>query len=539
MIRRASLVLLAAAAVLPACGDSDPFWHPQLFVPPDPPVALSRASNRTDFTANCDRVAASGTNYRSSEVEPQIAVNPTNPLNFVGTWQQDRWSNGGARGLLVGFTLDAGQTWTIRRAPFSRCTGGNLANDGDYTRATDPWITFGPTGVAYWMAMSITGPLSGMKVSRSTNGGATWDAPISLIDSGTPFFNDKNAITADPTNASYVYAVWDQLDSSTNTGPAVFTRTTDGGNTWEAPREIWDPGFGAQTVGNLVAVLPGGTVLNLFTEIHFDSAQPDGATLRVMRSTDRGATWSAPISIADMLSVGTSDPERGIDVRSGGILGSIAIGPGPLDVWVTWQDSRFWGVGGFGDSIVLAHSGDGGLTWGAPILVPEDPQVQAFTPTVHVAADGTIGLTYYDFRDDVPGDDYLLTSYWLATSDDGVNWTERLVSGPFDLAIAPDALGLFLGDYEGLASAGTNFVPFFAQTVPDLGNRTNIYSVVLPTVPPPSAKAARPTYRAYSGPAMEITAEHWERVRASVEKRRKHFPDNTQPWFLPQYLRLG
>src|SRR5437867_4161758 len=37
-----------------------------------------------------------GTNYPNSEVEPRIAVNPTNANNAVGIWQQDRWSNNGS-----------------------------------------------------------------------------------------------------------------------------------------------------------------------------------------------------------------------------------------------------------------------------------------------------------------------------------------------------------------------------------------------------------------------------------------------------------
>jgi len=44
-------------------------------------------------------VGGPGTNYVNSEVEPFVAVNPTNPSNIVGVFQQDRWSNGGARGL--------------------------------------------------------------------------------------------------------------------------------------------------------------------------------------------------------------------------------------------------------------------------------------------------------------------------------------------------------------------------------------------------------------------------------------------------------
>ena len=62
--------------------------------------------------------------------------------NLIGVWQQDRWSNGGARGLRTAYSIDGGVTWGTAQAKFSRCTGGNAANGGDYARASDPWVTF-------------------------------------------------------------------------------------------------------------------------------------------------------------------------------------------------------------------------------------------------------------------------------------------------------------------------------------------------------------------------------------------------------------
>src|SRR5262245_2725169 len=44
----------------------------------------------------------------NSEVEPQIAVDPTHPSYAVAIWQQDRFFKvGGARALLVSVTTDA------------------------------------------------------------------------------------------------------------------------------------------------------------------------------------------------------------------------------------------------------------------------------------------------------------------------------------------------------------------------------------------------------------------------------------------------
>jgi hypothetical protein len=535
--RRAGLLGAAAAALAGCSGDLD-FLESGLFQPPPPPVALVQVSGLTSLANGCDLVNSPGTNYASSEVEPFLAINPADPDNFVGTWQQDRWSNGGARGDVAGVSFDGGQTWETRTAPFSRCTGGNSLNGGDYARATDPWVSFGPSGIAYWMAMSISGPVSAMLVSRSTDGGDTWEAPITLINSDDPFFNDKNSLTADPTDADYAYATWDRLDATIDGGPAWLARTTDGGATWEPASLVYNPGSGSQTIGNIVAVLPDGTLLLLFTEIQF-AVPPVTAFLRVLRSTDKGVTWSAPITIDEMFSVGTQDPDTGQQVRSGGILGSISVAPNG-DVWVAWQDSRpfCFACTGLVDRIIIARSTDGGLTWDDPLPVaPPNAFVAQFTPSVHVAADGTVGVTYYDLRDDVSGDGHLLTSYFLATSTDGATWTERLISGPFDLGIAPDALGLFVGDYEGLASSGNNFVPFFAQTVPDLDDRTNVFSVVLPTTASPLAKAALPVHRAQPLPPPVVSPEWRTRIQRNIDYKRKQPPDYRQPGALPKYLR--
>jgi hypothetical protein len=76
--------------------------------------------------AGCDLtgLAAGGTNFLNAEVEPWVEANPTDPNNVVAVWQQDRWSNGGARGLLTAVTHDGGATWSTTFPHFSVCAGG-------------------------------------------------------------------------------------------------------------------------------------------------------------------------------------------------------------------------------------------------------------------------------------------------------------------------------------------------------------------------------------------------------------------------------
>ncbi|MGL4575979.1 MAG: sialidase family protein [Burkholderiaceae bacterium] len=467
----------SAPAALAPTPSPTPVPTPSAAPPPDPAVLVSGAS---PFPAGCS-AGQTGTLYLDAEVEPYLAVNPTNPANRIGVWQQDRWSNGGSQGLMTVVTQDGGATWTRSAVPFSRCAGGNAANGGDYERASDPWVTFSPNGVAFQMALSISGAaqtatgVSAMLVSRSSDGGRTWGPITTLIrDAGAQFFNDKNSITADSTNPNFAYAVWDRLDSS-GRGPTLLARTVDGGATWEAARIIYDPGLNAQTLGNQIVTLPDGTVLNIFAQFNPGPNNSQLVSLQLIRSTDKGATWSGPVKIADVTALGARDPENSsATVRDGATLPGMAVAPNG-HVYVVWQDVRASGAGV--DGILLTRSTDGGNTWSTPVRVNSVTTVAAFTPSVHVRADGTVGVTYYDFRSNTSDPTTLFTDKWLArSSDGGATWNEVRVAAPFDLVKAPIARGYFLGDYHGLASVGTAFIPFYVRTNDDVTNRNDVFT---------------------------------------------------------------
>jgi hypothetical protein len=468
---------------------------------------LVQVSGTSPFDANCGLVAGQpGTNYPNSEVEPHVDVNPFNGDNLIGAWQQDRWSDGGSRGNVVGASFDNGATWLIvPETKNSQCTGGTPENGGDYQRASDPWVTISPDGTAYLMSLSIDqDPTSvfganpdAMLVSKSTNGGQTWSDPITLIrDTNPNRLNDKNTMTAHPRDPNLVYAVWDRLESPPSgnmnptagenaiafRGPTLFTRTTNGGASWEEPRIIFDPGTLQQTLGNQIVVRPQGDLINIFNLIQTTrKGATRGFNVSVIRSEDNGATWSKPIRFERMVNPGVSDPEGGFPVRTGDIIPDIAVDPTTGQLYAVWQDKRF--SDGQHDSIALSTSFDGGLSWTAAVKVNKTPMEipsgnqQAFTPAVDVAQDGTVSVSYYDFRNNTPDPNTLPTDYWVvhchAATDncsDGLQYGNeiRLTDTSFDMERAPVARGYFVGDYEGLANdigaEGTNFAPFFSQT---------------------------------------------------------------------------
>lgn len=471
--------------------------------------------------ANCTIGAfLNGVNYVNAEVEPWVEVNPTNPNNIIAVWQQDRWSNGGAHGLVTGVSHNGGSTWSRTFAHFSLCAGGTPANGGDFERSSDPWVTFAPNGDAYQISLSVslTTGENAILVSRSTDGGDTWSEPVTLKrDSGgrdsSYAFNDKESITADPTNANFAYAVWDRFVTPAGTSqaslpamfharafrqPAWFARTTNGGKSWEPARIIYDPVEFDGTLGNQIAVLPNGDLVDIFDQFFiFKNAQGQrGENIALVRSTDKGVTWSPKsIIVGQSLEIGAFDPDTGRPIRAEGGIPDIAVDRTNGTLYAVWQDSRFSGV----DEVALSVSTDGGFTWSAPVKVNQTPRSatpgnqQAFLPAVHVAADRTVAVTYYDFRNNNanPG---VPTDYWIvhchaATTDcsKAANWGNeaRLSSTSFDIEQAPAArgpFGFFIGDYEGLASIGNRFTPVFIQV--NNGNPANRTDTFFTTVGP-------------------------------------------------------
>jgi hypothetical protein len=469
---------------------------------------LVQVSGASPIPATCigdTNASSTSVNNYGTEVEPYVAVDPSNPNVLVGAWQQDRWNDGGSRGIVTATSTNGGASWTINaNTKSSVCTGGTAANGGDYERASDPWVAISPNGIAYLMTLSVDQEPGGfgshpnaMLVMRSTNHGATWGNPTTLIrDESQNVLNDKNSMTADPNDSNFAYAIWDRLASPTSgntnqhafensidfSGDVYFSRTTNGGNSWEPARKIYKAGQIAQTIGNLIVVLPTtggfhGELVDVFTQVRGanNSGGTRGTFISAIRSTDHGATWTKQeVTIAPFPRGIVRDPDDGAAHRTGDINPEAAVDPNTGAIYVVWQDSSF----GPRSSIALSRSTDGGLTWSTPIKVNATPtsipigNQQAFTPMVAVRDDGTVAVSYYDFRNNTAdGGATTPTDAWIvhchAPTEDctsSASWDEeiRTTDTSFDSRQAPVARGFFLGDYEGLGTDGTSFFPFFA-----------------------------------------------------------------------------
>jgi hypothetical protein len=466
--------VFAAIGGSPARADDFTLDPLALISSPDPLSTSGSAKEWNHSTVDTEAIAC-------------VAVNPTNPNNIVAHWNAHDWA-----GTVVSVTLDGGTTWNI--VPFP---GVSQPTGGIYPEAAWPWLSFAPNGMLYASCEGTNGNPDLVFVSQSSNGGLTWNPPIALGigDEGT-----KPSLTADPANAKYAYMVW-SLGIIGGAASTQFSRTTDGGRTWEAARSIYNAPAGNAVWGHQIEVLPNGTLVCVFTELILTGVSNNipqyNYALSVQQSTNHGRTWSVPSKVAaqlprtdpnpnDLPWWGTmTDPENGKGIYSPPMAPSVAMDARNGNLYAVWIDARF--NGGQYNSIAFSQSTDGGFSWSAPIQVNQTPtniplaNQQAWNPSVAVSANGTIGVSYYDLRNNTPKKS-CLADYWLVhcrptsakPATDPANWRHetRISDASFNLRKAArvnigGSNAYFVGDYEGLTAVGDSFAAVWTQPFAD------------------------------------------------------------------------
>ena len=435
--------------------------------------------------------------YPGTSVEPYVAVDPSNSDNVIGVFQQDRWTDGGAKGLLAVGSTNGGASWNSpTTAEFSKCSDDlGTGFVPEFKRATDPWVSFDSAGRAYWISLGIDSARldhAGVEVATSTDVGATWSLPVRLTSSNDPLnFLDKTSITADwrpNVGEDRAYATWIQgnLPGSDNSsfvgqvhsfafrGLPMFSKTTDGGATWSTPVPMINSNIYIQ--GNQIAVLPDGTLVDIGAALFKGSGlQPTSTQYfwTALISKDGGKTWGAPIMVAPLGTALLTNPDypnpTSLDqtVRAGDYLPDVAVDHSNGNLYMVFANN----IGGGIDHVMFTRSTNGGKSWSTPGDVTGTPSTtHSFNGTVEVTSDGIVGVMYYDFRNNTnttPGSG-LPTDVWLRHSHDGgATWsTDQHVYAPgptsFDMENAPVARGWFLGDYMGMAAVGNGLDLFFS-----------------------------------------------------------------------------
>lgn len=317
---------------------------------------------------------------------------------------------------------------------------------------SDPAVAFGTDGTAWAVTLGInnTGTTVRVEVYKSTDHGANWGF-VATVSSGTN--NDKEMMTIDAYSSSpfkdNIYVAWDVPGAGIR-----FSRSTDKGMTWSAPLSLSQDA----AIGTHLATGPAGEVY---------VAWPDTNTrkLKIRKSTDGGASFGPEQVIATTntpyeVSIPAMCQRQALIYISLGVDRSD--GPRKGTAYAAWTDrdgaNPDPGCSGISSAsntnVYFSASTDGGNTWSASKIVHSNPaNTDQFNQWMDVDPDdGRIHVIFYDTRDD-PG--RIRTNvYYVGSVDGGANWVdETKVTMAQTDETAPGAdLGNQYGDYNGLVA---------------------------------------------------------------------------------------
>lgn len=394
-------------------------------------------SNLTQLSSDPYTIAPG---QHATEVEPHMLANGS---TLIAAFQTGRIKPGGATDIGWASSTDGGTTWTHGFLPGLTTGEGS----GPYDAASDPAVAYDAKHGVWTIAslpISSTLQVPAVVVSRSSDG-VTWQNPVS-VDETAPS-SDKNWIVCDswPSSPHYgnCYVEW---DDPSNFDEIFMSTSSDGGLTWGAavPTANSSDGIGGQPL-----VQPNGTVV----------VPIETSGMSAFLTSDGGATWSAPVTIAAI----QFHTDAG-GIRSGPLPSAAVDGAGT--VWVVWEDCRFRSSCSTND-LVYSTSTDG-VTWSPVTRIPIDSTsstVDHFIPGIGIdpTTSGTtahVALHYYYYSQSACTEAtcQLFVGY-ISSASGGATWnTPTALTGPMLLSWLPNSQnGLMVGDY--IATAFTHGVP--------------------------------------------------------------------------------
>jgi hypothetical protein len=149
----------------------------------------------------------------------------------------------------------------------------------------------GGISVLYAVGKEVPGerfPKSALRFVRSVDSGRTWSAPVTVNDGKEFGSHNFHSLTGAPDGS--LLATW--LDARKGKSGVWMSRSTDGGRTWEPNRPIYTDAT-CPCCRTSVAVAGDGTIYVAWRAI----LPGDIRDVVVSRSSDRGKTWAEPVRV--------------------------------------------------------------------------------------------------------------------------------------------------------------------------------------------------------------------------------------------------
>jgi hypothetical protein len=331
---------------------------------------------------------------------------PTTVIDLNGRWYVNYL--GTDFGIYVSYSDDEGETWQVvdvANNPLINCDKSHMWIDNN------PDSPYEGNIYVSWTNTSDL-DLGQIAVSVSSDGGSTWNLNTNVsadIDAGS--HNQGVNITTGPNGEAYlVWAVYDSWFSGGSDEVALgFTRSLDGGSTWEPSKRI---------ISNIRGIRATKTIKNMRVN-SFPVATVDNST-----GADEGA------------------------------------------LYITWTNVGIPGINN-GDeiNIYLLKSFDQGNNFSEPVKVNNNQTGighESFFPWITCdKSTGILSMIYYDDRN-VGGTD---CEVFCANSiDGGQSWEEFKVSDvSFTPAPIPGLAADYMGDYLGISALNGTIYPVWTD----------------------------------------------------------------------------
>lgn len=333
------------------------------------------------------------------------------------------------------YSTDGGQNWTDGGAPDS--LGTNVLTRGD------PWMDNDGGGTFYYANLAIdktTAATLGVSVHRGHFAGGTFvwddvqtfDSPENVTNPDYDFYDKEALASGKNANKNDAYVSLTNFQGLCNIpqngfGQIEVWRTHDGGATWQGPAiagpEQADSAADCGNTGTLQqssapAVAANGDVYVTWqvgpTFNALGQASVD-ADIVVAKSTDGGATFDAPVKVADINSSRANAPVgfNRSRINDHPRMEVALTGKNKGRIYVTYYSSGspVFATPTSQQSLVdiqtyLKYSDDGGSTWSSPVTIggalPAHSATlgatKRFWPDVSVSPGGEVHVVYLEER---------------------------------------------------------------------------------------------------------------------------------------------
>ena len=272
-----------------------------------------------------------------------------------GTWlifgRYNDLAHGGDNDIGLWRSTDNGLTFT-GPGYLNTDAGGDALTEDDY--GANVVATGDGAWVAVWNRSELVAPgqfADALMIARSADGGATWSTPVRLFANRSQFSDSGPEMRE---HGGILALTWNGWVAGTGAEANIYvSRSFDHGASWTAPIGVAQEDNTNYIGGPSLSMIDGAWVI-----AYHKTPNPSvfwDVRIRVIRSSNYGATWSAPVEVAQLDSYNnTGSGARIASDRNNNVF-----------LLMTSDTDAFGTLHDFADTYIM-RSRDGGLSWTEP-----------------------------------------------------------------------------------------------------------------------------------------------------------------------------